>query len=224
MADILYYVLVMDSNKPNYCYSKIDPALNAFIIYRPKVRIIQRAVFHNQEVLKILSQCYFHTTTLPSKISSLCLKWERLLEKEISKLNKSGENNNSESCVIEFIRSNRRLYAVRGMLLLGHNSKKEQEKNYLFMLERVCHNKINLAMFFRKWNLSKREQDLVRLLLNYQGNKEIAHNLHLSINTVKGYLKMLMRKLSVTSRTGIIACFLNQELASSQLETSNIAE
>jgi hypothetical protein len=41
-------------------------------------------------------------------------------------------------------------------------------------------------------------------------NKEIAHLLGLSLNSVKGYMKLLMRKLGVGSRTGIVASFLER--------------
>ena len=56
-----------------------------------------------------------------------------------------------------------------------------------------------------------REQEIVRLLLTGGGNKEIAHRLRLSENTIKGYMKLLMRKLGVNNRAGIIAALLMEK-------------
>lgn len=205
----------------NHSYTKIDPSSPAFILYLPEVHSSNKAIFYNQEFLNILSQCCSSKNFSSSNISSFCLRWKKLLERSSSKLVKSGEHNNYEFCVVEFIRSNRRLYAVRGILLLNHNSHDTTTKNYLFMLDRICHDKMNLPLFSRMWNLSNREKDLVRLLLEDKSNKEIAHILNLSTNTVKGYLKMLMRKLGVTSRAGIVSSVFRITHSSSQLQATD---
>jgi DNA-binding NarL/FixJ family response regulator len=70
---------------------------------------------------------------------------------------------------------------------------------------------LNIPMIVREWKLSKREQDLVQLLFSDLSNKEIANHLGLSLNTVKSYMKFLMRKLNVTSRAGIISRLLMKE-------------
>jgi DNA-binding CsgD family transcriptional regulator len=68
--------------------------------------------------------------------------------------------------------------------------------------------RMNLSMIFRNLNLNKREQEIVRLLLAGSVNKEIADSLGLSLNTIKGYMKLLTRKLGVNNRSGIIAAIL----------------
>ncbi|MBU2227218.1 MAG: LuxR C-terminal-related transcriptional regulator [Proteobacteria bacterium] len=75
-------------------------------------------------------------------------------------------------------------------------------------MERASAESANLSMIFRKYKLSVREQEIVRLLLAGGSNKEIAHRLRLSENTIKGYMKLLMRKLGVNNRAGIIAALL----------------
>jgi DNA-binding CsgD family transcriptional regulator len=67
---------------------------------------------------------------------------------------------------------------------------------------------MNLSMIFRKLKLAPREQEIVRLLLGGSSNKEIAGSLGISLNTVKGYMKLLSRKLGVSSRAEIIALVL----------------
>ena len=102
---------------------------------------------------------------------------------------------------------------VKGTVLLGQRSVDEREINYLFLLERICPETINVPLIARHWNLSQREQDIVRLLFADRGNKEISHLLGLSINTIKTYMKFLMRKLGVSSRAGIVSCLLTKQRA-----------
>ena len=67
-----------------------------------------------------------------------------------------------------------------------------------------------LIRLSRKYKLSPREIQIVHLLFMDRSNKEIALSLRLSSNTVKGYMKLLMLKLNVGSRTGIIAVLANE--------------
>ena len=53
--------------------------------------------------------------------------------------------------------------------------------------------------------LSEREQDLIRLVARGLHNKEIAHELGVSVRTVEGRVRMLLRRLSVSSRTEAVA-------------------
>ncbi|MFQ5598731.1 MAG: response regulator transcription factor [Nitrospiria bacterium] len=79
------------------------------------------------------------------------------------------------------------------------------------MFERLVPDEFNLSVSFRKWRLNEREQELVHLLMAGQTNMEIAKHLDISINTVKGYLKLLMRRLGVNSRTRIISRILTEK-------------
>jgi DNA-binding CsgD family transcriptional regulator len=191
-------------------------APNAFLIYRPEVKITKEVVFQNQEATKILSY-----SSAPAKgtepfpeILSLCAKWKNLLKKKSKSMVESGKDSEHEQgstpIFLEMIKSGRRRYVVRGMVLLGKKSETE-EANYLFLLDRIYPEKINLPFIARQWQLSPREQDIVRLLLEDRSNKEIAHILELSINTVKAYLKMLMRKLNASSRAGIVSSVLTKQ-------------
>ncbi|MEP9412359.1 MAG: helix-turn-helix transcriptional regulator [Candidatus Brocadia sp.] len=71
-----------------------------------------------------------------------------------------------------------------------------------------------MPMIMRAWNLNRREREIVELLLHGHCNKEIAKTLGLSLNTIKVYLKLLMGKLGVGTRSGIISILLSGRLRS----------
>jgi DNA-binding CsgD family transcriptional regulator len=52
--------------------------------------------------------------------------------------------------------------------------------------------------------LSKREEDVVKLLMEGLSNREIARNLELSEHTIKNYLFRIFDKLGVSSRTELL--------------------
>jgi len=81
----------------------------------------------------------------------------------------------------------------------------------MFILERIRSDLLNIPQISREWNLNNREQDLIQLLLSGMSNKEIAYALGLSLNTIKAYMKLLMRKLGVNSRAGIISHVLTKK-------------
>ncbi len=185
----------------------------AFIFYRPQTEVAKEQVFYNAETWHILSlssslsKAKEGTASFPD-ISFLCSRWKELLDKGLDELKESGEGGKGAG-FIDILQSQRRRYTVKGIVLSGQPSAlQQQEKQYLFILERFNPDSVNLSMIFRQWNLNHREQDIARLLLADRSNKEIAHALGLSLNTVKGYMKLLMRKLGVNSRAGIIANFL----------------
>jgi DNA-binding CsgD family transcriptional regulator len=186
----------------------------AFIVYRPEIKPAKNSVFYNEEAWRILS---FSRQDIPEKkrkapfpdVSAFCSKWKGLYDKKLAGQKTASQDKNHGGEFIDLLRSYRRQYAVRAIELSGnplHSQKKERQ--YLFTLERVCPDNVNLPRIFRQWSLNKREQEIVRLLLTNRSNKEIANALGLSLNTIKGYLKLLMRRLGVNSRTAIISTLL----------------
>ena len=192
-----------------YQLNKASVYTHAYIIYRPGISAKKGTVYYNKEAYQVLS-----FSIRPSKekrdshrnISSLCMKWRKVFGKRLCELKDSGKRDEAEICFIDLIRSGRRRYIVRGLVLSGQSSSsKRQQDHYLFILDRVKPDMLNIPMIVREWKLSKREQDLVQLLFSDLSNKEIANHLGLSLNTVKSYMKFLMRKLNVTSRMGIVS-------------------
>lgn len=52
--------------------------------------------------------------------------------------------------------------------------------------------------------LSAREEQIVALLLDSRTNREMAQQLHLSEKTIKNYMTLLMQKLKVRNRVGLV--------------------
>jgi DNA-binding CsgD family transcriptional regulator len=180
-----------------------NPSRAAFILYRPQAESEKDVLSYNEEAWRILSLSLADRqgeTDLSAELRSLCCKWKQLLEE--------GSKENPITDFTVFFQSKRRRYAVRGAVLSDPLSSQQNPSQYLFILERTSPEKMNLSMIFRNLNLAPREQEIVRLLLAGSSNKEIADSLGISLNTVKGYMKLLSRKLGVNNRAGIIAAVL----------------
>ena len=61
-----------------------------------------------------------------------------------------------------------------------------------------------------RFDISKRERDVVRLLCKGYANKKIAEELHISLSTVKDHNHNIFRKLGVSSRTELVALLVKQ--------------
>jgi DNA-binding NarL/FixJ family response regulator len=66
-----------------------------------------------------------------------------------------------------------------------------------------------------KHNITAREQDVIRLIVQGHRNKEISEELCISVSTVKKYITSIYHKLDLKSRDELIALF------SSPLENSS---
>lgn len=61
-------------------------------------------------------------------------------------------------------------------------------------------------------NLSRREIEVLQLIAEGNGNKEIASRLYVAENTIKGHITSLMLKLDACSRTHAVVLALKQGL------------
>jgi DNA-binding CsgD family transcriptional regulator len=185
----------------------------AYIIYRSGTKAAKTQLFFNDESKSILFPPVPEQgkTSLP-EISSLCSKWKEILDRRQDEINGSADGESSENKwkgYIDIFQSWRRRYTVRGILLSEQTRiSKRKGKSYLFIIERFKPENLNLTEVFRHWNLNHREQEIVRLILRDFGNKEIAKHLGISINTVKAYMKLLLRKVGVHTRAGVISTLL----------------
>jgi DNA-binding CsgD family transcriptional regulator len=193
-----------------YVENSFFPLQNAFLIYRPKSRHKEEEVFYNQEAFQILSRSLLPSEKkelLHPQLCSLCSQWKRLLDDGTARI----EEKNTSFRILDTLKSDRRLYRIKGLKLSNnHHTQETLNNRYIFILERMHNGGINLSLISRQLKLNKREEDIVRLLIKEKGNQEIAQILGLSLNTIKSYLRILMRKLGVSSRAGIITCLLTK--------------
>ncbi len=192
--------------------SKKDSEPSAFIFYSPSALNHKEQIFYNDEALLIISaynQNQADKVFNVKKVSDLCSHWRALADNYLLENLDTNSNIEKKAFYIETIVSYRRRYVVRAVVL-SNNTLVKHTRNYLFILERFTPENINLIKIIRQYNLSKREQEILQLLMKGYSNKEIAYELNLSLNTIKTYMRLLMNKFNVGNRSSIIADLLKK--------------
>lgn len=114
--------------------------------------------------------------------------------------------------VSEF-RSSKRTYLCRTFPLgLAGSHKLGNQKNgsgppsglLIVMLERKNNQAASIAEIAERFGLTARERETVHLLLEGLTSKEIAQRMAISPNTVKAFIRLVMVKMAVSTRSGII--------------------
>lgn len=63
---------------------------------------------------------------------------------------------------------------------------------------------------FMKNELTKREKEVISILIKGKSNEQIAKNLHVSVNTIRTHLSSSFKKLNVKNRTELVIKYINQ--------------
>jgi len=84
------------------------------------------------------------------------------------------------------------------------NGSGQSEGLLIVMLERKCNEVVMIAEISERFGLTAREQETVRFLLEGLTSKEIAQRMKISPNTVKAFIRLVMVKMGVSTRSGII--------------------
>lgn len=104
--------------------------------------------------------------------------------------------------------SGRRQYAVRIFTLNNH--RKASRSSYVpyvahaLLLERQDRKVVELPTVAEQFHLTAREGETLRFLLEGMTSKEIANRMGISPHTVKAFLRLVMSKMQVSTRSGII--------------------
>jgi DNA-binding CsgD family transcriptional regulator len=104
--------------------------------------------------------------------------------------------------VTEF-RSGRRHYFCRAFLVDAHG-KDPSHPGIAVLLERGPSGLIPLSQVSQQFNLTQREGEALTYLLQGLSSKEIASRMNVSPNTVKAFLRLIMIKTGVASRSAIV--------------------
>ena len=104
-------------------------------------------------------------------------------------------------------KSGRRVYFCRAFRLDANVNPR-----VLIVLERGIPESFALSQVCLQFRLTRREQEAVTFLLRGLSNKEMAKRMAVSPNTVKAFLRMIMVKMGVPTRAGIMAKVLGSML------------
>jgi len=104
---------------------------------------------------------------------------------------------------LEFVkefRSGKRRYNCR----IFHLDSPDKGTLLVLLLERYSSRTATLSQLSEEFDLTVREQETVQLLLQGLTSKEIAARMDISPNTVKAFLRLVMVKMGVSTRSGIV--------------------
>lgn len=108
------------------------------------------------------------------------------------------------SFVAQF-RSEKRTYHCHSFPVnLNSNPRLSNHPALVLLLERNTNGAVRLAEICTLFGLTPREQLTVRLLFEGLTSKEIAGRMKISPNTVKAFLRLVMVKMGVSTRSGIL--------------------
>jgi DNA-binding CsgD family transcriptional regulator len=99
--------------------------------------------------------------------------------------------------------SGRRRYVCRPFILKSHGDGTSQPIVAL-LLERCRREPIVISEASGRFHLSRRECETVQYLIRGLTTKEVARCMNVSPNTVKQFVRLIMSKMGVTTRSGIV--------------------
>ena len=108
------------------------------------------------------------------------------------------------SFVEQFKSAKRTYHCCSFPLNLDGNAGVPSRPALVLLLERSTKGSVKLAEICTRFRLTPREQVTVRLLFEGLTSKEIADRMKISPNTVKAFLRLVMVKMGVSTRSGIL--------------------
>jgi len=132
-----------------------------------------------------------------------------LLARRIRSMLSTLSSSEGERFVREF-KSGSRTYQCRAVTLQpGEMAKETSDATIVLLFEREKSAALSLKQrIWKEFELTERERETIELLVQGMTTKEIAHAMNISPNTVKTYLRQIMAKMRVQTRTGVIGKFL----------------
>ena len=100
--------------------------------------------------------------------------------------------------------SGRRKYACRAIALDHSGAGQSRLGSVAIVLERCGAASHSIGRMSEHFRLTAREREVVELLIQGLTNKEIAARMQISPNTVRAFLRMVMGKLGISTRSGIV--------------------
>jgi DNA-binding CsgD family transcriptional regulator len=110
---------------------------------------------------------------------------------------------NGEAQFVRDYKSGRRMYLCRAFRL-DACERGTVGASVALLLERHYASEDTLKHLSAQFDLTERELETVGLLMEGLTSKEIANRMQISPNTVKAFLRLVMLKMSVSTRSGIV--------------------
>ena len=129
-------------------------------------------------------------------------KFSDFLASKIRSLLFTQKSSRGSSFVSEF-QSGKRLYLCR-TFRVDSGTKGNHQPSIAVLIERGSSAFVSLAGISDKFQLTIREQEVLQSLLLGLTSKEIAARMGISPNTVKAFLHLIMIKMGVSTRSGIV--------------------
>jgi DNA-binding NarL/FixJ family response regulator len=152
----------------------------------------------NSVAAEVLS--YPHKPAGPKRINEFVLGKIRT-----TLLTKTGTDNSS---FVSQFRSGRRLYSCRTFRVETHANGAQangyQPTAIAVIIERGSADSFSAARVAEKYHLTTREQQVLVFLQEGLTSKQIAERMSISTNTVKAFLRLIMIKMDVSTRAGIV--------------------
>jgi DNA-binding CsgD family transcriptional regulator len=111
-----------------------------------------------------------------------------------------------QSAITADFRSGRRRYVCRLVPLVRSSGKPSRGITGL-LIERYVPKSVNVSAAAQQFHLTHREQQTVTFLMDGLTSKEIANRMNVSPNTVKTFVRFIMTKMTVSTRSGIVGKF-----------------
>jgi DNA-binding CsgD family transcriptional regulator len=176
----------------------MSPSGHGFLVLDASLKLI----YANDEAVRILVY-----PENPQKIKSLD---SFLTEKIRSALLK--QPSSPKAGFVAEIRSGRRRYLCRAFSLNPYSKNSGGQESLALQFERTRQVTLNGSQIAEKFNLTPREQQTLEYLIQGLTSKEIATRMNITPNTVKAFLRLIMVKMGVTTRSGIVGMLFEAKL------------
>jgi DNA-binding CsgD family transcriptional regulator len=164
---------------------------------------VNRPVYASAEAIRILLY-----PREPEKVHSL----GNYLAKRLQSVSFESRKPQGLSYANELV-SGKRRYFCR-IFDLASGWKKSRSRATVVLLERACQISPLVSSITKPFQLTPREEETVRLLLGGLTSKEIAQRMRISPNTVKAFLRLVMIKMGVSNRPGIVGKIFQAQVES----------
>jgi len=138
----------------------------------------------------------------PQKPEDFGEHFQEILAKRVRDVLLSKGSSKMSTLVTEFS-SGRRVYRCRSYRI-GAIDQGDSQAGFAAIFERGASGTFAVSQVSEKFHLTIREREVMQYLLSGLTTKEIATGMAISPNTVKAFLRMIMVKMGVSTRSAIV--------------------